>query len=1037
MKKQKGITLRILLLTMLSIVIVATSLLVVTIYFMNTLIDTTMLDILQPTVKTAAKSVEGQLHVMAENLFMIRDNSVIASVESDVDEKKEVLALLESGVEFVWLGLYNTNGALVTGGDGCPKSVASREIFVLLNDTSNLVIEETTIGNNGLEIAMGLPVSDEKSDIIYFLIGSYNYHIIDDVLNSINIGTNGTVFIINGDGTLLAHNTSGKVYTRENITVSLGESEDLLEVIELMEARQTGSAKVHDRDGSVYISYSPIRGTLWSLGIVSPRSDFTIPLQQAVLMSIIIVIIIFVLMTLLLSGILARSLTKPLHIITKNAGKLAEGQFANELSEELTGRNDEIGQLGVAFNTMSGSVHNVISTIEQLASTTRSGRFSVRADVSEHKGDFNVIIAGMNAMLDVVCSHLDAMPNAFALFDEERYPIYLNQNMKEVMSRHEKVVSDELLNEFLLSAKNAHEISDQIKKLLSAEGENGDVCEMDIALGGNGEEYNYRLILKRISEENVTCFMLLLRDVTMLTKALTDAEAASKAKGEFLSNMSHEMRTPMNAIIGMTSIAKAANELERKDYCLEKIEDASTHLLGVINDILDMSKIEANKLTLSVEEFEFEKMLQNVVDVINFKVDEKNQIFNVYIDPEIPEWLIGDNQRLAQVIANLLSNAVKFTPEKGSVFLKTSLVSKNDRDCEIQFEVTDTGIGITKEQQARLFTSFEQAESSTSRRFGGTGLGLAISKRIVEMMDGKIWIESEIDKGSSFKFMVKLKSGIGDMKSTSGHEVDWGRLNVLVVDDSEEIREHFVEMIRNFGADCDIADCGEVAVEMIKAKGEYDVYFVDWKMPGMDGFEVAQFIKENVKNDSVVIMISSADLDFIEDKAKDAGVDKFLQKPIFPSAIVNCVNSCIGGGSVVGKMVGEEKSVDFKGYRMLLAEDVEINREIVIALLESTEIEIICATNGVEAFEMFKEKSNSLDLIFMDVQMPEMDGNETTRRIRQLDMPWAKKIPIIAMTANVFKEDVDNCLAAGMNGHIGKPLNFEEVIETLSVYLKR
>jgi signal transduction histidine kinase/CheY-like chemotaxis protein len=395
------------------------------------------------------------------------------------------------------------------------------------------------------------------------------------------------------------------------------------------------------------------------------------------------------------------------------------------------------------------------------------------------------------------------------------------------------------------------------------------------------------------------------------------AETASQAKSDFLSNMSHEMRTPMNAIIGMTAIAKSASELSRKDECLDKIEAASTHLLGVINDILDMSKIEANKLELNEYEFDFESMINTIVDIISFRIEEKRQNFSVTLDSRIPSRVTGDDQRLSQAITNLLSNAIKFTPECGSIKLEASLLDgEEDADTQktktIRIKVSDTGIGISGEQQERLFNSFQQAESSTSRKFGGTGLGLAISKRIVEMMGGKITVESEPGKGTVFSFTVRVK-----------------------------------------------------AAE--------------------------------------------------EQKPRPAGS---------------------GAAENADAAEGEEPPEGvFKGYRVILAEDVEINREIVISLLEPTLLTIDCAENGVEAVELYRKDPDACDMIFMDVQMPEMDGYETTRRIRALDTPRAKTVPIVAMTANVFREDIEKCLAAGMDDHIGKPLNLDDIMNKLRMYL--
>ena len=399
------------------------------------------------------------------------------------------------------------------------------------------------------------------------------------------------------------------------------------------------------------------------------------------------------------------------------------------------------------------------------------------------------------------------------------------------------------------------------------------------------------------------------KGLSLYRKKAMQSEAADVAKSAFLSHMSHEMRTPMNAITGMATIAKMSSDVEKKDHCIKKIEEASAHLLGVINDILDISKIEANKLNLSPAGFDFEKMIRKTVGIVSFQADEKRQNLTVHIDRNVPSVLFGDEQRLSQVITNLLGNAVKFTPEGGSISLRSRLDDEKDGVCALRISVTDTGIGISEEQQPRLFTSFEQAEASTSRKFGGTGLGLAISKHIVEMMGGRIWVESELGQGSSFIFTVQLKRDPGGCR--------------------------------------DFAD---------------------------------------------------------------------------------------GDGSA-GESRSPLKADCFAGYRVLLAEDVDVNREIVQALLEPTGLEIVCAKNGAEAVSIYSEAPGRYDMIFMDVQMPEMDGYAATRLIRALGVPEARKVPIVAMTANVFREDIEKCLAAGMDDHVGKPLDLEEVLDRLRKYL--
>jgi len=518
-------------------------------------------------------------------------------------------------------------------------------------------------------------------------------------------------------------------------------------------------------------------------------------------------------------------------------------------------------------------------------------------------------------------------------------------------------------------------------------------------------------------------------------KLRQEAEAASKAKGDFLSNMSHEMRTPLNTIMGMASIGKNAADLDRKDYALGKIEDASSHLLGVINDVLDMSKIEANKLELVTMDFSFEKMLKKAINAIAIRSEEKNQKLTVNIDGRIPGILTGDDQRLTQVIINLLSNAVKFTDEEGDVTLVTTLLEKADGVCTIEVVVADTGIGITQEQLEKLFRVFEQADGGTSRKFGGTGLGLAISKRIVEMMGGEISVTSEFGKGSEFKFTFKAAEGTDTKTPLLDSSVNWESVKILAVDDAPETLSYLFEIFKRYGLVCDTAESGEEAIEKIEKNKGYDVYFVDYKMPGMDGIELTKRIKENSGiRKNVVIMISATEWSAISSIAQGAGIDKYLTKPLFASDILDCMNACFGvSGTHTEKQKSVVKAKELKDCRILLAEDVDINREIFIVSMESTGALIDSAVNGREAFEKATQNPENYDLILMDVQMPEMDGLEATRRIRESGVT----LPIIAMTANVFREDVEKCLAAGMDDHLGKPLDMSKVLVKIRKHLNK
>jgi PAS domain S-box-containing protein len=570
------------------------------------------------------------------------------------------------------------------------------------------------------------------------------------------------------------------------------------------------------------------------------------------------------------------------------------------------------------------------------------------------------------------------------------------------------------------------------------------ITSEETILSNDGNQLVFEMIKSPlIREGEIIGLVGIARDITqrkemaLLVRQQAEAEAASRAKSSFLATMSHEMRTPMNAIIGMTAIGKNSTDLERKNYALNKIEGAAVHLLSVINDVLDISKIEANKLELAPIEFNFERMLQKIVNIINFRMDEKHQKFNINVDRKIPRFVIADDHRLSQVILNLLSNAVKFTPEQGEIDLDVTMASEEDGFCELHIEVSDNGIGIAPEKQTKLFQVFQQADSGISREFGGTGLGLSISKHIVELMGGIIWVESEPGQGSRFIFSVKVQRAQKNVASMLSPDIKWENMRILVVDDEPEICAYFKDLFAQLGISCGTAADGFEACRVIEEQGSCDIYFVDWRMPGMDGIELTRKIKAYDKDrPSVVVMISSADWAVIKDMALDAGVSKYLLKPLFSSAIIDCINECLGLDRAVGEEGTKAGGGRFAKKKLLIAEDVEINREILMSLLEDTGINIDCAQNGLEAVDIITAAPDKYDVILMDVQMPKMDGLEATRRIRKLTSQRNRKLPIIAMTAHVFKSDIEECLAAGMDDHIGKPLDIDDVIMKLNKYLR-
>ena len=555
-------------------------------------------------------------------------------------------------------------------------------------------------------------------------------------------------------------------------------------------------------------------------------------------------------------------------------------------------------------------------------------------------------------------------------------------------------------------------------------------------LDENGEVVSVIGLFEDISERKAA--ELELYDTNIKYKeAMESAKLASNAKSEFLSRMSHEIRTPLNAIIGMTKIALSSDELAKKQYCLDKIDGASKRLLGLINDILDMSKIEANKLTIISEEFDFDNMVKNVSNVVSVKSEEKRQNFTINIDLNIPKYIISDEMRISQILTNLLFNAIKFTPDNGDIKLNLLNIKTKENSFILQAEVVDTGIGISKEYQKNLFQSFEQADGGVARKFGGTGLGLSICQKLLELMGGRIWIESEEGRGSTFAFSLEIKKG-KEAKRDLGFPVNTGAIKALVVDDSKDTRNFFKDILTAAGIGCDTAESGFAAIEMIKKQisetNPYNVLFVDYRMPELDGIDTVAQINRIDGNSAVVIMISVYDWSEIKIRAEEANITRFLQKPIFPSAVFGMINE-IMGNIKEGNEEQSEKAYDFSGKTVLLAEDIDINREILVTLVEDTGLTVDCAENGQIAFNMFMENPSKYQMILMDIHMPLMDGYEATRRIRAVNLPQAKRISIVALTANAFKEDIDKCKESGMNDHLAKPIEPDKLFEKLYYYL--
>ncbi len=522
--------------------------------------------------------------------------------------------------------------------------------------------------------------------------------------------------------------------------------------------------------------------------------------------------------------------------------------------------------------------------------------------------------------------------------------------------------------------------------------------------------------------------------------ALIVAQEASNAKGDFMSRMSHEIRTPLNAVIGYMTIAKleTSSILKIRD-CIDKSEIAAKHLLSIINDVLDMSSIENGKMKLAYEPFDLKLMMETVKEIFYSQAKAKEIQFEIIMNEVSEEYLIGDKLRVNQILLNLLSNAMKFTPRGGKVFLTVTQAMVREEKVHMRFAVKDTGIGMEESFLEKVFQPFEQQDLSISQNFGGTGLGLSITYNLVNMMGGSIGVESTVGKGTVFTVELPFGQDL-EHHTSSVTDHDFSKLKAIIVDDEKSTCEYMSLLMTRCGVQNESVLSGYDAIKRISeahAKGEdFNLCLMDWMMPDMDGMETVKLIREGVGGELPIVIVTAYDYSEVEEEAKKVGVNRFISKPVFQSTMFNLLVETYGGYRP--KHVMTAASYDYKGRRILLAEDNTMNMEIASEILKNAGFVIDTADDGRAVVNRFlSEPEGTYQLILMDIVMPKMNGYEATKEIRASSHPQAKSIPIVAMTANAFKEDISQALMAGMNNHISKPIDVDRLFEVIDEMLSQ
>jgi PAS domain S-box-containing protein len=750
-------------------------------------------------------------------------------------------------------------------------------------------------------------------------------------------------------------------------------------------------------------------------------------------------------LVMLLSYALSRSLTRPIRLLGQAAGSLAAGNLDQTVTRDSA---DEIGDLAENFEKMRLALHKSFGEIQH-----KNDELEQR--VQERTADLNLALERVQLSEQRISAVVEGINDAVVTIDSRGLMQTFNEaaehifghTVDDAIGKNVKILMPEIIaveHDTILERYDPSRDSTVVGNTREVEG-----------LRNNGELFPLELRVSKITAAGENFFVGLMRDITErkaiearekevaqeLERAREAADAANQAKSDFLANMSHEIRTPMNAVIGLSDLCLKTELSNKQEDYLGKIHASAVALLGIINDILDFSKIEAGKLDIEEITFEIDEVMENLATVVLVKTQEKGLELMFDRSPKVPSMLVGDPLRLGQILVNLCNNAAKFT-ESGDILVSIGVDDRTADSITLECRVRDTGIGMTPEQQGRLFQSFSQADSSTTRKYGGTGLGLAISKQLVEMMGGEIWVESKEGVGSTFGFRVVMAVAEEDNKRTFEPAEDVRGLRVLVVDDNATSREILDSYLRSFTFDVSLVSGGDAALSALaKSSPPFDLVLLDWMMPGMSGLELATKIQQlkSLTRRPRLILISAFHGSELMAKPGAEYIDSFLAKPVSPSHLFDAVMRVFGheaADSLRSRRSRGEFDMDtlaaIQGARILLVEDNEINQQVARELLELARFWVDVANHGEEALQMLD--SNDYDCVLMDIQMPVMDGYTATGKIRE-DSRF-EQLPVIAMTANATLEDQERSLESGMNAHLNKPIDPATLYSALLTWIR-